>query len=169
MRCKWLAGLLLAALVLLQLPAQAATLAIGEPAPALTLQTLDGQRIETGALRGKVVMLVFWASWCDPCRDELPLVSAFAARYRRQGLEVLGFSLDDAQSLPAVRAIAARLSFPVGLLPSPWAGGYGRIWHLPVSFVIDRQGRLAYDGWSDRDPVWHADKLERVVLPLLGS
>ena len=66
-----------------------------------------------------------------------------------------------------VRQIARSLQFPVGLLGSAYAGGYGRVWHLPVNFTIDRQGLLADNGWTDDSPVWTAERLERVVLPLL--
>lgn len=146
-------------------PAQADDLKIGEPAPALQLHTLDGQTIDTKALAGKVVIVAFWASWCAPCRAELPLLSAYAEQHR--DLEVLGFSLDDAGGLDEVRRISTALDFPVGLAGSPWQGAYGRIWHVPVSFVIDRHGRLAYNGWDDDHPAWTADKLHRIVDPLL--
>jgi cytochrome c biogenesis protein CcmG, thiol:disulfide interchange protein DsbE len=97
----------------------------------------------------------------------LPLLSAYAERHAKQGLQVLGFSLDGPDDLATVRSMAASLRFPNGLLGNPWAGGYGRIWRVPVSFVIDRAGRLAYDGWEDKDPVWTKERLERVVDPLL--
>lgn len=144
-------------------------LRVGEPAPPLVLHTLDGRNIATGDLRGRVVIATFWATWCAPCREELPLLSAYAARHAADGLQVLGFSLDGADSLNQVRAVAASLSFPVGLLPSPWVPVYGRIWRLPVSFVIDRAGRLAHDGWSDDPPEMTAERLRRVVDPLLAN
>jgi hypothetical protein len=89
-------------------------------------------------------------------------------QHASQGLQVLGFSLDDAANLPKVRAVAASLSFPVGLLGSPWVPVYGRIWRLPVSFVIDRGGRLADNGWDDDPPTWTAQRLHSVVDPLLA-
>ncbi|HUJ88258.1 MAG TPA: TlpA disulfide reductase family protein [Burkholderiales bacterium] len=147
--------------------ARADDLQLGAPAPPLVLQTLDGRRIATRELRGSVVIVTFWATWCEPCREELPLLSAYAARHAQQGLRVLGFSLDGPQALPQVRKVGATLSFPVGLLGSAWAGAYGRIWHIPVSFVIDRGGILRYDGWQAKDPVWSEASLAQVVDPLL--
>ena len=164
-------GLTLAAasgLCLLPGLAQAGELTLGKPAPALALHTLDGRNIATQDLLGKVVILTFWASWCDPCREELPLLSAYAARHAHQGLQVLGFSLDDTDSLPVVRKIAAGLSFPVGLLGSAWAGGYGRIWRLPVNFTINRAGLLVDNGWDEKQPAWTEERLQRIVTPLLG-
>jgi len=149
------------------LAATAGGLKMGKPAPPLVLHTLDGQAISTDSLRGKVVILTFWATWCAPCREELPLLSAYAAQHAGQGLEVLGFNLDDPADLPAVRKIAASLSFPVGLLGSAWAGEYGRIWRLPVSFTIDRSGLLIDNGWDDDDPTWTEARLQRIVTPLL--
>jgi cytochrome c biogenesis protein CcmG, thiol:disulfide interchange protein DsbE len=153
----------------LPLTARAHHLALGKPAPPLTLHTLDGPDIATSSLIGKVVIATFWATWCEPCRDELPLLSDYAARHAQDGLQVLGFSLDTPESLAAVRKIAATLSFPVGLLPSPWAGDYGRIWRLPVNFTIDRAGMLINNGWDDAQPAWTEERLRRLVTPLLRA
>ncbi len=170
-RCAWfrhvVSGCLAAGLSNAPLVASAGGLALGKPAPSLSLHTLDGAVITTDQLRGKVVLLVFWATWCVPCREELPVLSAYAADHARQGLQVLGFSLDDPDNLPAVRKLAANLSFPVGLLGSAWAGDYGRIWKLPVSFTINRAGLLVDNSWDDDDPSWTKARLERIVTPLL--
>jgi cytochrome c biogenesis protein CcmG/thiol:disulfide interchange protein DsbE len=152
---------------LLARQAKAGELKVGQPAPSLVLHTLDGKNIATRDLANQVVIVTFWATWCEPCLVELPLLSAYAARHAPEGLQVLGFSLDAPEDLPKVRRLAARLSFPVGLLGSPWAGDYGRIWRCPVSFVIDRAGRLADNGWDDPQPVWTEERLQRVVDPLL--
>lgn len=150
-----------------QSAAHAASLEVGHPAPSLVLHTVDGQSISTEDLRGHVVILTFWATWCGPCHQELPLLSDYAAKHAHQGLRVLGFSLDEPDSLPAVREMAAKWSFPVGLLGSAYAGGYGRIWRIPVNFTIDRNGLLADNGWDSREPAWTTERLERVVTPLL--
>lgn len=144
-------------------------LVIGAPAPPITLTTLDGKHIDTRDLRGKVVILTFWATWCLPCREELPLLSRYAQAHAKQGLVVLGFSLDTPDEIAKVRTVANTLSFRNGLLGDPHVPGYGRIWHLPVSFVLDAQGRLVDDGWKDRNPVWTSERLERIVTPLLNA
>jgi thiol-disulfide isomerase/thioredoxin len=114
-----------------------------------------------------VVLLTFWATWCGPCHQELPLLSSYAAQHSREGLSVLGFSLDDAQDLKKVRAVAQTLSFPVGLVSNSSLPGYGRIWHIPVNFAIDRDGRLVDNGWKDKEATWTAERLESIVTPLL--
>lgn len=158
----------LAVWLLISMPmARANDLTLGQLAPPITLTTLDGHRIATADLRGKVVIVTFWATWCVPCREELPLLSRYASAHKSQGLVVLGFSLDTPDQLAKVRAVADTLSFPVGLLGDPHVPGYGRIWHLPVSFVIDRDGRLIDNGWKDDNPVWTSGRLKHVVTPLL--
>ena len=154
---------------LLAWPVFANDLVVGEPAPAITLNTLDGKHIDLRDLHGKVVILTFWATWCGPCREELPLLSQYAHAHAHDGLVVLGFSLDEPGDLDQVRKVAGSLSFPVGLLGDPHVPGYGRIWHLPVSFTIDRDGKLIDNGWKDKQPVWTQQRLDDLVTPLLGS
>jgi peroxiredoxin len=144
-------------------------LVIGQTAPDITLTTLDGKHIALRDLRGKTVILTFWATWCDPCRDELPLLSRYASEHAKDGLMVLGFSLDGPDNLDQVRKIASTLNFPVGLLGDPHVPGYGRIWHLPVSFTIDRDGKLVDNGWKDKQPAWTQQRLDHVVTPLLNK
>ncbi len=149
--------------------AEANDLHVGAPAPPASLVTLDGRKISTADLSGHVVILTFWATWCSPCREELPLLSGYAERHAADGLRVLGFSLDTPDQLSKVRQVAQTLKFPVGLLANSSAPGYGRIWRLPVSFTIDRAGRLVDNGWKDKNPTWTADSLERIVTPLLSK
>jgi len=144
-------------------------LALGQPAPPLTLQTLDGRQIATTDLAGSVVIVTFWATWCGPCHAELAILSNFAAAHAQEGLKVLAFSLDSPDAVADVRTMASQLSFPVGLLGSAWAGEYGRIWRVPVSFVIGKDGRLADNGWEDASPAWTTERLERVIMPLLAT
>ncbi|BFI96029.1 MAG: hypothetical protein RSP_15390 [Rhodanobacter sp.] len=149
-------------------PVLANDLHVGRPAPDITLNTLDGQHIALHDLRGKTVILTFWATWCEPCREELPVLSRYAQAHAKDGLVVLGFSLDTPDTLATVRQVAAGLHFPVGLLGDPHVKGYGRIWHLPVSFVVDRRGVLVDNGWKDQQPALTRERLDRIVTPLLG-
>ncbi len=150
-------------------PAEAGELRVGAPAPPATLVTLDGRHISSGDLLGHVVILTFWATWCAPCREELPLLSGYLARHGDRGLRILGFGLDTRDRLDQVRRVAQSLRFPVGLLSDSSAPGYGRIWRLPVSFTIDPQGRLAEDGWKEKHPAWTQERLDQVVTPLLTA
>jgi cytochrome c biogenesis protein CcmG, thiol:disulfide interchange protein DsbE len=149
--------------------ARANDLRVGAKAPPATLVTFDGQRISTEDLTGQVIILTFWATWCVPCRDELPWLSSYAAQHANAGLAILGFSLDEPDQLTAARQVAQTLSFPTGLLANSSAPGYGRIWRLPVNFTIDRSGRLIEDGWKQRKPGWSPQRLEQIVTPLLSD
>jgi cytochrome c biogenesis protein CcmG/thiol:disulfide interchange protein DsbE len=157
------------ALVLTLSPsARATSLVIGQAAPPIALTTLNGQKIDTRNLCGKVIIVTFWATWCGPCREELPVLSRYVERNTQKGLVVLGFSLDSADQLDEVQAVTRTLNFPVGLLGNAHVPGYGRIWHLPVSSIIDRNGRLADNGWKDESPAWTSERLEKLVTPLLN-
>ncbi len=147
----------------------ASSLRVGETAPPATLVTLDGQRIATADLRGRVVILTYWATWCVPCREELPLLSGYAQAHAAQGLTVLAFSLDAPEDLARVKQIARSFHFASGLLANSSAAGYGRIWRIPVNFTIDRQGILVDDGWKEKQPTWTAERLDRIVTPLLNA
>jgi peroxiredoxin len=147
--------------------ATAGALRVGAPAPEATLVTLEGQRISSTDLLGQVVILTFWATWCAPCREELPLLSDYLAQHQDAGLQILAFGLDTRERLADVRQVAQSVRFPVGLMSDSSAPGYGRIWRLPVSFTIDAQGRLAEDGWKEKHPVWTRERLDEVVTPLL--
>jgi cytochrome c biogenesis protein CcmG, thiol:disulfide interchange protein DsbE len=148
--------------------ARAGGLRVGAPAPRATLVTLDGTQVSTADLLGRVVILTFWATWCGPCRQELPLLSSYASRYAARGLSILGFSLDGPEDLPKVRKMAQSFEFPVGLLPDARLPGYGRIWRIPANFTIDRQGLLRDNGWDDKDATFTAERLDRIVVPLLS-
>jgi thiol-disulfide isomerase/thioredoxin len=142
---------------------------LGEQAPPATLVTFDGRRITTSELRGRVVILTFWATWCVPCRQELPLLSAYAHSHAAEGLTVLAFSLDAPEDLARARQVAQSYRFASGLLASSSAPGYGRIWRIPVNFTIDRKGDLVDDGWKEKQPTWTAERLDRIVTPLLRA
>jgi len=149
--------------------AMANSLHVGQPAPPAMLVTLDGRHIASADLRGRVVILTFWATWCVPCREELPLLSAYAQSHAAHGLTVLAFSLDAPEDLVRVKQVAQSFAFASGLLVNSSVPGYGRIWHIPVNFTIDRQGKLVDDGWKDKQPTWTAERLDRIVTPLLGA
>jgi cytochrome c biogenesis protein CcmG, thiol:disulfide interchange protein DsbE len=147
--------------------AEGKALRVGAPAPPATLVTLDGTRIATTELLGRVVILTFWATWCAPCRQELPLLSSYATEFAARGLTILGFALDEREDLPRVRKMAQAFAFPSGLVADASLQGYGRIWHIPVNFTIDRKGLLYQNGWADKDATWTEERFNRIIMPLL--
>ena len=89
-------------------PEMPTALEIGEVAPPLVLTTLDGTSIDLAKLRGKVVLVNFWATWCAPCRKEMPTLDAFYRRHRGQDFELIGISIDFARDAARMRKVAAR-------------------------------------------------------------
>jgi thiol-disulfide isomerase/thioredoxin len=136
-------------------------------APPLAATLLDGTRFVLTEHAGKVVVVNFWATWCGPCREEMPAIDAFYRKHRERGLEVVAISLDEPRDLAAVREVMRDYRFPAALSSEAGYRGYGRIWRVPMTFVIDRQGRLRDDVTAG---VLQVDSafLERRVAPLLG-
>jgi len=140
----------------------------GQPAPAIQAKLIDGTTFNLADNRGKVVIVNMWATWCAPCREEMPALDAYYRKHRDQGLVLIGLSMDGPKDEAKVRAVTQSFSFPVGMEPDTYLKGYGRIWRLPLTFVIDRQGILRKDQWYG-DPGLDAELLERTVTPLLQT
>jgi thiol-disulfide isomerase/thioredoxin len=118
---------------------------VGEPAPPLTLAQLGGGEVSLAALRGKPVWVNFMATWCEPCRDEIPRMNGFAGRYADEGLVVV--AVDVREDEAAVDAFARELgvAFPVAMDPDGSAQAAWGAYALPVHFWIDAEG-IVRDG-----------------------
>ena len=115
-------------------------------APDFALPQPDGPDLRLSSYRGKVVLLDFWATWCTGCKEEIPWYVEFAEKYRKNGLAVLGVSMDD-DGWKAVRPFLAekmKLTYPVVIGDNALAQQFGGIKSLPATLLIDRQGRIAY-------------------------
>ncbi|MGZ3237145.1 MAG: TlpA disulfide reductase family protein [Burkholderiaceae bacterium] len=146
----------------------AASLEVGKTAPPLEVTQLDGTKFSLADHAGNVVLVNIWASWCEPCREEMPAIEAFYKAHHAEGLDLLAISLDDAKDLPQVKEVMRSYSYPAAMLADAKMKGYGRIWRMPMTFVIDRQGILRKDG-SEGEPKMDLPALERVVTPLLKA
>jgi thiol-disulfide isomerase/thioredoxin len=114
----------------------------GKPAPEFSLRTLDGRRFRLSSLRGKVVLLNFWATWCAPCRVEMPWLVEFSSRYRGAGLEIVGVSVDDDGDKVAAFVQARKVDYTIVLKDDAVAGAYGGLRFLPQTFFIGRDGKV---------------------------
>jgi thiol-disulfide isomerase/thioredoxin len=128
----WLAGAMLA------VPALAAK--AGEAAPAFELTAANGQRVALADLRGRVVYVDFWASWCAPCRRSFPWMNAIAARYAGEGLTIVGINVDkrreDAERFLRDTPAAFTIAYDAqGTTPAAYA-----VAGMPSSYLVDRQG-----------------------------
>jgi peroxiredoxin len=116
---------------------------IGKPAPEFALHTLDGRSATLSGLRGKVVLLNFWATWCAPCRVEMPWLVDFSRRYQRQGLEIVGVSMDDDDRDRVAAFVRARdVNYTIVLKDKAVSDAYGGLRFLPQTFFIGRDGKV---------------------------
>lgn len=108
------------------------------------LQDHNGRDVDFESLRGKVVLLNFWATWCGPCKIEVPWFVEFAERYADDGLVVLGLSVDDTADKIRGFADDFDVNYPmlVGLGREDFQEAYGPIWGVPMTFFIDREGTV---------------------------
>lgn len=111
-------------------------------APDFTLPQLSGQPLTLSGYRGKVVLLDFWATWCEPCRVETPLLVALQNKYRDQGLEIIGVSMDDTPDPVHGFYQQFKMNYPVVMGNAKIGEEYGGVLGLPIAFLIDREGRI---------------------------
>lgn len=137
---------------------------LDKPAPPLVAARLDGDSFDLGRLRGKVVLVNYWATWCAPCKKEMPALNAFYQRYHEQGLELIGISADRPRDFAKMRTVSRGLSYPTSTLDKITQDGFGPPEGFPLTFVIDRDGIIRDKFIDVREPL-----LRDVVLPLLES
>lgn len=116
--------------------------AVGNPAMSFEVKLLDGKSVGLASFRGKPLVLNFFASWCDPCRDEMPLINDLASKGAKDGYSVLGIAVEDSRAAVTEFAKEGSLTFPIALdLNSTVKRAY-RIFGPPATFFIDGQGIL---------------------------
>ena len=144
----------------------AASPTVGQALPHFSIRTLDGREIDSTRLLSKVTLVHFWATWCPPCREEMPALEKFYEAHHKEGLEVLAISIEDDEDKPKVLEFSKNFAFPVAMRSAAQVDGFGRIWGLPLSFLIDRKGILRKADWTGEQKL-DATTLETIVRPLL--
>jgi cytochrome c biogenesis protein CcmG, thiol:disulfide interchange protein DsbE len=115
---------------------------IGVPAIAFELKSLDGKSVSLANFHGRPLMMNFFASWCDPCREEMPLINELATKAGRDGYAVLGIAIEDTRAAIMQYAQEAKLVFPIALDPNSTVKRAYRIFGPPATFFIDGQGTI---------------------------
>lgn len=111
-------------------------------APDFSLPDLAGNQVRLSSYRGKVVLLDFWATWCDPCRDEIPRFVELQNQYNGQGLQIIGVSMDDSPEPVRDFRQKFQITYPVLMGNAKTGDLYGGILGLPILFLLDREGRI---------------------------
>lgn len=133
-------------------------------APSWVLRDVEGNEVKAGDFKGKVVVIDFWATWCPPCRKEIPDYIAWQKKYAERGLVILGFSLDEAPAAE-VKAFGEKMkvNYPLFMADAPTVEAFGGIEALPTSFVIDREGNIRLRKVGLMDP----EAYEKLIESLL--
>ncbi len=103
---------------------------------------MSGQQLHLSDYRGSVVLLDFWATWCDPCREEIPHFVELQNRYRDQGLQIVGVSMDDSPEPVRDFYRQFKMNYPVVMGNASTGELYGGVLGLPIAFLIGRDGRI---------------------------
>ncbi len=171
--------LLIPAVLLALLPAASALaqsemappppLPAGTPAPAFTTQTVAGKPLSLKSLRGKVVLLDYWATWCGPCQMATPTLETLYKKFGSQGLRVVGLSVDDPRSVGGVKPFMKHFGMTYIVSASPVANGRAQsAYHvngIPSQFLIDKKGivRWSQSGYSESESQTLTPMIKRLL------
>jgi peroxiredoxin len=143
----------------------ASAMKVGDAAPDFARADLGGKEVQLSRYRGKLVLLNFWATWCPPCREELPVFSRWQKDLRAGGLQVIGVSMDDDGSEVGKFLAQYPVAYPIVMGDARFAEQFGGMLGLPLTYLIDGQGRVVARYQGEANLV----KMEAKVKELLGA
>src|SRR4051812_16210717 len=141
--------------------------ASGTSAPALALKGLDGGAYDLAAYRGKVVLINFWATWCEPCRQEMPSIERLTQKLAGKPFVVLAVNLDEPESRIRQFLKLTPLALPILLDPNKVVAREWGVRMLPATFIVDRDGRIRYRLVGDLD--WSSETVVGVISQLMNG
>jgi len=158
---------IVALLAIMLCPAPSAVAAVnpGAPAPAFTLAARDGGKLSLADLKGQVVMINFWATWCGPCRQEMPLLAQLHDQYEPLGFTMLGVNVEPDSAAAVAWLKGVPVTFPILFdTDSAVAGSFG-VEGMPSSVLVDRNGQVRYihRGYKPGDEAKYADMIRSLV------
>jgi thiol-disulfide isomerase/thioredoxin len=136
----------------------------GQAAPALVFKDLAGAEVSLAALKGKVVVVDFWATWCGPCIQEIPGYIALQKKYGKDGLVIVGVSLDQKGPAHVKKFVEARgMDYTIVMGDNEAVDAFGGFNSIPTTFLIGRDGRIIHQ----KSGAWAHDKYEELVQKAL--
>ena len=153
MTTRWCLPLLLAGALAGAVPSARASVQLASAAPDFTLKSVGGPNLRLQEQRGQVVMINFWATWCGPCRQEMPHLNRIYDKYRSAGFVLLGVNIDDDPRAAADLAAKLGLRFPVLLDTEKKVSRVYDMSAMPATLLIDRDGRVRHIHRGYRDGV----------------
>ncbi len=140
-----------------------------DPAPGFKLNTLDGKPLTLAALQGKVIFLNFWATWCGPCRAEIPDLIALQDRYKDR-LQIIGLNVDDEEADIQKYVEEMGINYPVVMASNDLRIQYGGIPALPTSFVLDTEGRVVQKHVGLSNPAVYETEIRALLgMPIMAK
>lgn len=139
----------------------------GAPAPALALTDMEGRAHDLAAYRGKVVLLNFWATWCEPCRQEMPSIQRLRDKLAGKPFAALAVNVDEPEARVRVFIKQTGFDLPVLLDPNKTITRSWGVRILPVTFIVGKDGRVRYRVIGDLD--WSSDRVVGLITELLAG
>ena len=157
--------LLMACLVSLMCVSLAGAAAVKGPAPNFTLKSMGGKNLKLSEMTGNVVLINFWASWCGPCREEMPLLNALHKKYAPLGFTVLGVNVEE--QLDGARDFLSNVpvDFPILLDNENKVSKQYKVVAMPTTVVVDRDGNMRYlhEGYKPGDEKKYRQMVKKLV------
>ncbi len=161
-----LSRLLLLGCLVLSAPSWAVrAVQVNDPAPDFTLPSLDGGNLRLQEYRGQVVLVNFWASWCGPCRQEMPLLERMHQRYQDAGFAVLGVNVEGEERPARTLAQQTGVTFPILIDVGQQVSERYDLGAMPSSVVVDRDGKVRYVhlGYKPGDEAKYLEVIQRLI------
>jgi peroxiredoxin len=159
------ASCVLAVCALAAASAFAASRLIGQPAPDFALRSMEGENLRLSEHLGEVVVINFWATWCGPCRQEMPLLDDLYAKYKLAGMTLLSVNIDESSERAAEMAHTLKVSYPVLFDDRQDVSRAFEVNAMPLTVMIDREGvvRQVFEGFKPGNEKRYAEQIRELL------
>jgi peroxiredoxin len=137
------------------------------PTPEFSLSTPDGKKVSLKDFRGKIVLLNFWASWCVPCREEMPAMEKLYKEYKEKNFVVLAVAVKDRKQDAIDFVKELKITYPIALDPEAQVGSLYGAWGLPATYLIGPKGEGLARGWGPAE--WYAPSARKLIKELIDG